>query len=233
MYLLSKVNNSDKVEIYTVLPKQKIKEYKKSYIEKIPYHERVLVASTNDEKPLEELEDKISKTILNRNASGIWGGNSYHSIDKYPDVHSNISEIDYDERYKQVIECYINGGFINSSVKRINVYSGDLKRFIDKQYMLITDRYRRFEPYDVKYMHNIIQITKELFLLQKLEQGRFYELVNEEIQEQLDMFNIEFVKETNFELIQYLDMIDIIPGTYSNVLSQAEVGQKILRIKKR
>lgn len=232
MHLLSKVNNSDKVEIYTVLPKQKIKEYKKSYIEKIPYYERVLVASTNDETPLEELEEKIYKTTLNRNASGIWGGNSYHSIDKYTDVHSNISEIDYDERYKQVIECYINGGFTNASVKRINDYAVE-KGFIDKQYMLITDRYRRFDLYDVKYMHNIIQITKELFLLQKLEQGQFHELVDEDLQEQLDMFNIDLVKETNLELIRYLDMIGIIPGTYSNILSQAEVGQKILKIKKR
>jgi len=233
MYLLSRTNHSDKVEVSSILPNlNKIKEYKKSHIEQIPYDERILIARASS-------DDKL---LVTPSDSGAYGneyryhhGNAhFHSIDKYSFYDDwygkSYFELKYDERYNQIMDFYINGGYSNMFVKQLLCYylvDKDESTYHDSMYLLITATYNRTEQFE-KYMHNIIQLTKKLYLLQMLERGNFSKVVDEDIEEQLQLFDIDRLRWLDTGSIPYFDQYGALPGSYENLTKQVEIGQKIL-----
>ncbi len=207
MNLITTLNNPNIIEVFSMEPKKEILKYKKQYIETIPYGERLLEAYTDIEKPLESDEIEIRYSDIDSFGYDRWGGGPFHYV-----IAPRISEEEYKTLCKSLIDRYLKGEFKSAKAKRI-VYStlDQLKYQKEKQlylmrYLLITEKYSSGNDLmNGKKMSNILRLTRELFLLQMIESAEFKYIAEEEIDEQLSLFDISPVARVNMS-----DVTDLI-----------------------
>ena len=100
---------------------------------------------------------------------------------------------------KKLLEEYYNELYIDSPVARIKT----LKKL---RYLLLTKNYYVVDPYDydgtrIKRMDNIIELTESLFILQMLEQNKFYLLDDYDISKELELFTLSLINEFNIDYL--------------------------------
>ena len=222
--------NKDKIDVYEMSPwSDKIAEFKKNEMEKVPFEQRVLRASTNYEHELEKNDRPISYDKLQYKTYGVWGGTFYHNVVSY-------QMSDYEkERQAQLLNEYYTGHIDSSKIALIEKHNKEEDRDEIVKYLLLTDTYHY--DHGEYVMNDIISIPKSLYLLNLLEQGKFYnyDIEHEDISRQLETFDISKNPVWSLSLKELSDIyqFELLPGQYYNVVEKAEKTQKILQKIKR
>lgn len=80
--------------------------------------------------------------------------------------------------------------------------------------------------YELPYL---MDLPDNLHLLHLLQQGRFEELTNEKISRQLELFDIQFLKNVKLKDIREMTATGLVKGTVGDAIQKAEIGSKILQ----
>lgn len=211
MNLITNLEDKRVIEVFAMNPKEEIMDYKKTYIEKIPFEERLLEAHTDYELPLESEENDVAFYKIQYSSSDHWGSSERHCL-----IKPRVSEEEYKTLCDSLTIKYINGELAKAKAKRV-MYSRvdqllNLKKtplFLDN--LLITEKYSSgWDLNGGKKMSNILKLTRELFLLQLLESGDFEFASNLKIDEQLSLFDISKIASYNMSDLENLISYGII-----------------------
>lgn len=223
MYLYGE--NDDQIEVFEMEPnKKKIAEFKKEEMESIPQEERVITAKTNSDGMRmlsnRDIGEQVYEKKLNQNHSGLWGGNSFHCME------THTTDEKENKRQQKLLKRYYDGDFTEDPVVLLKREAHDLKVL---KYLLLTEK-QYFRHGDILAMKNIISIPKSLYLLQLLEQGNFYHAADEDIQRQLETFDISDEPIMQISTSELKKMYDckLIPGIFPAVMLNVKITQKIL-----
>ena len=143
------------------------------------------------------------------------------------------------QRQKEIIEKYIEGEYNNLDVKSIieKISKGDstykshslllIENFLDTRNTIAGIREVVFET------KNVIDLPNNLYLLYLLQHGEYEKLLSKNIDEQLSLFDIEYLKSVS--MIDIREMIDVglISGTLFDAVSKVKIGSKVLQKVKR
>lgn len=128
-----------------------------------------------------------------------------------------------------LLEWFYNDNCVNRSVARVNF----LKKL---RYLLIASNCinsREENGNVIMKIEDIIEIPKSLYLLQLLEQEKFSLLADEDITEQLELFNFRHINSVGIEELQKMDECGITQDAYSRVITKAENDSHVLRLLKK
>ena len=218
--------NYETINIYSMVAnKKRIEEYRKNEMEKnIPFEDRVLKAVTNDKRILTDIEDSISLNKLKSIESGMFGGSYYHLLEKY-----NLTEEEI-VRQNKLLDSFYKGTFQKSKVVKIHVYSLERRRLEIIKYLLLTSNYHMNINFDYE-MNDIIVIPKALYLLQMLEQGKFDSIMDENLTDQLGLFDISDkpIERLNINKLKRIYDYGLFPGVFEAVIADVEKSQKVLQ----
>lgn len=232
MNLITNLDEPQKIEVYSMVPKKELIDYKRDQMSRIPYEETVMEAFTDTSNILEEDGIEVSFREISYWSSGWFGDSSCHSLRK-PLVETE----EYDILYKELVDKYLTGQLCNSKAKRITYNT--MKEIKEQKgkvcHILITGKY---EPVSYRIgchlMSNILGLTKELYILQLLENGSFKYLKDKDIEEQLRLFDVTKIigiDTSNFDdLIKYgIISSESIPSEF--ITASNEVLARVRNIK--
>lgn len=199
--------NGISLDIYIMNPKFKeIKKYKEKELKQINQEELYYIFKTSS---IESLNSR--KIIL--------------SNEKKSTI-EQLKLFDIKEQ-KKIVEEYIEGKYRFILPTRVIKMNKDNNKY----YFLNTNRKktiskRNENDYELK---NIINLSKNLYLLQLLEQGMFRELINEDISQQLKLFDISLVKTIIINNNEKIVSFGLSADYNKQILSKKEFKTKILR----
>lgn len=221
MYLYDKTKEI--IDVYTMISNnQKAAEFKKNEIESsIPFEERILRASTNDIKELENIVQPILWSKLQQ--ENMCGENFWHKVASY--------QMSGEEKIRQanLLKGYYNGEFTDKSIALIEDYNKENSKFEIIKYFLLTKSYNEINGQYI--MNDIISLPKSLYFLQMLEQGKFSNVVDEDIDRQLQTFDIskDPIKRISIDELKKMYDVNLLPGCFELTMANVETTQKILR----
>lgn len=101
-----------------------------------------------------------------------------------------------------------------------------------RPYYLLETPYKSL--FDIKerkvyVIRDLINLPKQLYLLHLLYNEKFGELVDEDIESQLKLFEFEFLKSIKLSDIRELIYIGLINDSEHKILKKAEIGNEILK----
>ena len=143
------------------------------------------------------------------------------------------------QRQKEIIEKYIEGKYDNLDVKSMieRTSKGDstykshslllIENFLDTRNTIAGIRVVVFET------KNVIDLPNNLYLLYLLQHGEYEKLLSKNIDEQLSLFDIEYLKSVSIMDIKEMLETGLISETLFDAVSKVNIGSKILRKVKR
>ena len=260
MYLYEKRDNY--IYIYSLEPNyERIKEYRMDQLSQIPEQSIFFSAYADIMTPnkiLEKVEDEIDIESLNVKRTNLT------NIPNILFYHNDYHELKRDSFNKLVLQNYYNGNYVNNKTIKItqttirydnlNIEEQselDMLRFSLKNghfnesmsyqkaketiyYFIITSCYQKHGFSNNMTMENIISVPKSLYLLQLLEQGNIKSIGNENITEQLNLFNFDNnpIRYIPYDHIKCSLKYGLIDDTISNINRKVENSQKILKLLK-
>ena len=129
----------------------------------------------------------------------------------------------------KLVEQYICGAFNNRITFGVKYLS-----FI-KYYLLCSKRYKYLSEHSGwKYynMSDIIQLPKQLYLLQLLENERFDLLNDDDILQLLDLYSFEKIGEFDSCELEKMDFCGVTDNVYPAVIKKADSDKKIVKLLK-
>lgn len=216
MYLY-RVDDTNNINIYALTAdEEKLKEFKRNEFECIPSTQRFMEHTTNKHKMyskngiITECQYDKDGTILGLGYSDIF------SFQKESDT-----TIDLTQRF-------INNNFEGLAANK-------LYKLIDKEnkenrtYFLVTEYYEN--PYKKATLHNIMVLTKSLYVIRCLETGRYDLLKDEDITKELELFDINFVDYIDGESVEDLQKYGLISDAKETVQSKIEESTDVITLK--
>ena len=142
----------------------------------------------------------------------------------------------------RMLECYIEGIYDSLEPKRVIRRRPSATHCWDWEYettWLETDMYYfltlglqqsigRNSIKDVFAIKYILNLPRNLYLLQLLQTGQFEKLSKENIQEQLQLFDVHYLKKMNVKDLEEMMAFGIITESMDSINEKLEVGSKIL-----
>lgn len=227
MFLYDK--NGNKIEVYSMEPNNdKIYEFKKEEIEKIPTDKRVLKATTN-----------TSLVFENPKAYRLYSTNFVYQKPtffnrEYHNLESSYSTDNYiydNNRINQLLNKYYKNEF-----KYKIPLCLDCEEDIPK-YLLFTEFDYTFNSskFNDRTLDNIICLTKNLYLLEKILDGKFFMLDEENIEKQIDLFDISDkpIITIDREELKKAELFKLINECENEVNHKVYESQKILKYVKK
>lgn len=172
MYLFLK--KDDYVLVYDLKPNEKkIADYRAIELSKLSLENMVYCATSNGEELL-ETRSILKSTDLNFN-----DGDEYHKFEI--DTRMTIKDI------KEYLDTYIKGEYNYSRVVKVLNENNEVVK-----YLLVPFSYQgKYYPgFNRKHIKNILEIPKSLYLLHMLYLGEYIALANEDIKDQLALFDL-------------------------------------------
>ena len=233
MLLYDRKDNS--IDIYSICAnEEKIKEYKKSIISCLDIDELFYQLTTNNSYIKSQFvdSDNLSQPLFFSNGV-IMGNKGWIKLVPMKDT----SSYNY-QNQKELIEKYIEGEYDNLSIKSVienrtgsnNLYKNYelllVENFIEKRNAISTFRKAWSE------CNNVINLPRKLFLLYLLQHGEYGRLVFENINEQLTLFDIEYLKSVSIIDIKNMLGTGLFSDTLTDIDNKANNGSKILQKRK-
>lgn len=220
MFIYDKKN--DKIEIYEMIGKsEEIKKYRKGVISRHKNDDLFYSLKTNNPKTRKEFE-KFNEIFL------------YSiSFDNYDPLDVNsYSELKLSEYRSDILERYLTG--LYDGLEPINVFK------VNKLQKEIVHKFLRTDGVEEKNINfhriwefkNLIDLPRELYLLQLLLLGKYKELQDENIRKQLSLFEVNYLK--SVKLIDIKEMLEtrLVSGSLEDIDNMASIGRKILSKRK-
>ena len=222
------------IDIYSIYAnEEKIKDYKKRIIDSLDEDELFYTLTTNSSNIVSKIENNLYQPLIYSN--GVFIDNrGWLKLIPMKDTFS------YDpQRQKEIIEKYIEGKYDNLDVKSMieRTSKGDstykshslllIENFLDTRNTIAGIRVVVFET------KNVIDLPNNLYLLYLLQHGEYEKLLSKNIDEQLSLFDIEYLKSVSIMDIKEMLETGLISETLFDAVSKVNIGSKILRKVKR
>lgn len=245
MYIFDK--NGENIDIYSITPNQeKFEKYKRDCItEQIPLGERVWGIETNINKniintsqnynkfgtlnPIDFFKDTIdfqNRKLLN---------NTYHKLIKEYIPKNEETNENY---LSNVLTQYINTVSIRRQLMRVFRHNEKYNEIKVDKYFVLPLRSEFWTLYttqnngstQIKYIDGIVSIPKDLYMLELINQG-YYELIDDNITEQLSKFDISNnpIKTISLDELKALEEMGIASFACHNALQQIESSKRLIK----
>ena len=222
------------IDIYSISANEaKIKYYKKRIIDSLDEDELFYSLTTNSSNIVSKIENNSYQPLIYSNSVFI-DNRGWLKLIPMKDTFS------YDpQRQKEIIEKYIEGKYDNLDVKSMieRTSKGDstykshslllIENFLDTRNTIAGIRVVVFET------KNVIDLPNNLYLLYLLQHGEYEKLLSKNIDEQLSLFDIEYLKSVSIMDIKEMLETGLISETLFDAVSKVNIGSKILRKVKR
>lgn len=241
MYIFDKKDES--IDVYTMSAKLKaIRDYKESVLENNTSGSLIYTMVTNDEEGVKRFEsaseipfDRISFEASSPDHLKAWiwshfiGQSGTRSMAELKALLSSELAASQDnisvtmDRIR-LLNNYINGTFDDRPTVRVTNVPGN-----DNYYFLRTEDFDRSFSTSPLVISNLINLPKELYILQLLLQGKFDQVVDERVLSQLAFFDIDYYRSFSIEDIEALYNTGLVSGSYEDTIHNAEIGSSVLR----
>ncbi len=221
------------IDIYQMNPKEKkLRDYRKKSLEEqdtIFYD-----LKTNCEDTILSLfhKDELDIRVLECNSSSQWSFIEKNDMSKKPK--KEIKPYDYEKRQiqKDMIKKYINGEYGTLEPTRVFEFipEDDLDCAV---YHLLRSENATMVPLsdfkEIWQVQNMMNLPKNLYLLQLLQLRDFEKLEFEDITKQLQLFDIDYSK--SVKISDAFDMLEtgLVSGTVDDVMKKVEASSKIFQ----
>lgn len=222
------------IDVYTMNPKvEELKRYRRNVMRRQKIEEMFYSLKTNCEDTLEKINlgGAVDIKLLNYDRDTIIGVGPWSRLQLMGNVESYEKETQ-----KEIIERYIEGEYDSAiSVKTFDYnweddISTELNRLLKTEDARIVTKNSQGNVWEIK---NMIDLPRSLYLLHLLQQGKYGELIFENIAKQLTLFDIKYLKSVNIMDIKEMIETGLVSGTLLNAVSRADVGSKILQKRKK
>lgn len=109
------------------------------------------------------------------------------------------------------------------------------KNFFKLRYLLVASNYNHIREENNKItmkVDDIIEIPKSLYLLQLLQQQKFSTIINEDLSEQLNLFDFSYINNITLEEIKKMNACGATNNIYSNI-NKSNNDKHILKLLKK
>ena len=226
--------NGNNIDIYTMNPKlEELKRYRKNVMKRQKIEEMFYSLKTNCPNTLIKFntsEDVDIKFLDYDNDTVIETG-YWSRLCPMGDVGPYDKEIQ-----QKIIENYIEG--VYDSIRPVKVFdynweddiTTEFNRLLQTEGARIVIKNSQGNVWEIK---NMINLPRSLYLLHLLQQGKYGELISENITRQLSLFDIEYLKKVKIMDIKNAIETGLVPGTLCDAVSRADVGSIILQKRKK
>lgn len=222
------------IDIYSIYAnEEKIKDYKKRIIDSLDEDELFYSLTTNSSNIVSKIENNSYQPLIYSNSVFI-DNRGWLKLIPMKDTFSYGPQ-----RQKEIIEKYIEGKYDNLDVKSMieRTSKGDstykshslllIENFLDTRNTIAGIRVVVFKT------KNVIDLPNNLYLLYLLQHGEYEKLLSKNIDEQLSLFDIEYLKSVSIMDIKEMLETGLISETLFDAVSKVNIGSKILRKIKR
>ncbi len=219
---------SDSIDIYTMEPnKEKLQNYRKRAAKNYKNDLYLCLVRTNCKETVEKLKhaEALEEREINYDHSSVLDYGTWSSISEMYSIK---------EKTTDTIEKYIAGKYDTLRPTRVyeNHWQDGKITEKDRYYLLkpeessISSRNSHGDIYDLA---NMLNLPKNLYLLQQLLLGKYQDVVDENISRLLKMFEFEY--QINIKIKEIEDMLEtgLVSGTVDTSIRKAEIGSKILK----
>ena len=225
----------DSIDIYSIHgKKEELKKFRKSVLQRHKNDNLFYYLRTNNEKTIQKFESAkdIDYKFLDYENSTPLDVGTWSTIGQMKE----ISKYDL-QTQQEVLEKYIEGDY--DSLVPTRVFEFTWKDDLD------CETHRLIKPEEAKVIFqnshgnvwqisNMINLPRNLYLLQLLQQGRYDVLTSENISRQLQLFDIEYLKNIKLSDIQEMLSTGLVNETIESAIKKAETGSRILqKVKKK
>ena len=232
MLIYDRKGNS--IDIYSIqFQKEKLRKYREKVISNLNEDELFYSLTTNSSNIVSKIENNSYQPLIYSNSVFI-DNRGWLKLIPMKDTFSYNPQ-----RQKEIIEKYIEGKYDNLDVKSMieRTSKGDstykshslllIENFLDTRNTIAGIRVVVFET------KNVIDLPNNLYLLYLLQHGEYEKLLSKNIDEQLSLFDIEYLKSVSIMDIKEMLETGLISETLFDAVSKVNIGSKILRKVKR
>ncbi len=231
MYLFDKKGKT--IEVFTLNPNnEKIEEFKRREMDRIPDNKRVLYATTNNDRVLETKRDYIPRCL---SYAHNYLSDSQSRLNHINLFHKLLPSTDEEENSKTLEEYYTSKLTSNSNPLTIwNPFDKDI------QFLLLTNpKYTKRKYRYIFDMKGIINITSNLYNLEKLtnEGINYFDKISEkELAQIISLYNFKKdpISEINLEEINKMENFEIPTSPlFNEINSRIKSSSKALKLIKK
>ena len=208
-----------RIAVYSINPKLKaLREFRENTLKNSNIKDMFYTITTSNESVIKTVEklDEINIKAIEYNFDA-----SKNNVDwSILAPNSNLTE----DAKKRILDSYFEGDY--DHLKPIKVVKIDnskkeiLHFFISLGY---NDMFSSIFTIDT-----ILNVPQELYLLQLLEFGKLGLLQDEDITEQLELFDISYMRSVNICELDKMKDNDSFSGNTEDIIRKAEIGAKII-----
>lgn len=217
MFLYDK--NGESIDVFTFNERnEELRQYKINEMSKIPIDKRCLyteeIVTTFQATPILLKKDLYTEEISTKDLIG-----KNKSLNYYTDL----------KDAEDLLELYYSDNYTYRPVARLR----DLKKL---RYLLVASNYNHIREENNKItmkVDDIIEIPKSLYLLQLLQQQKFSTIINEDLSEQLNLFDFSYINNITLEKINKMDACGATNNIYSNIINKSNNDKHILKLLKK
>lgn len=226
------------IDVYTMNPKvEELKRYRKNVMRRQKTEDIFYRLKTNCPDTIERIRrwSNIDIKLLNYDEDTIivvrLGVKPWSKFQLMGNVEPCEKKVQ-----QQIIERYIEGEYDSiNPLKVLNCNWNDVKcdefnRLLQTEGARIVIKNSQGNVWEIK---NMINLPRSLYLLHLLQQGKYGELISENITRQLSLFDIEYLKSISIMDIKEMIETGLVSGTLFDAVSRADVGSKILQKRKK
>lgn len=223
----------DSIDIYNMEAKtEEIKKYRKRILNKCQkeevlfYYLRTNCLDTM--KSLKAVSNIDIRSLVYDNSTPLDYG-----------THSDLFEVqntNLDEDQEEILEAYVNGYYDQLPITKVFKFNWkteedeELFRFLKPNDYHVSSTNSHGNVYE---MDDLLNLPRNLYLLQQLLQGRYSHVSDENITKLLKLFEFEFKKNIKLKEIEEILETGLISGTIDQVIKKAETSSKVYQKAKR
>lgn len=223
----------DSIDIYNMEAKtEEIKKYRKRILNKCQkeevlfYYLRTNCLDTM--KSLKAVSNIDIRSLVYDNSTPLDYG-----------THSDLFEVqntNLDEDQEEILEAYVNGYYDQLPITKVFEFNWkteedeELFRFLKPNDYHVSSTNSHGNVYE---MDDLLNLPRNLYLLQQLLQGRYSHVSDENITKLLKLFEFEFKKNIKLKEIEEILETGLISGTIDQVIKKAETSSKVYQKAKR
>lgn len=219
--------NGDNLDIYQIIEnKEKLRKYKQKILEENKEKQIFYVLMTNRFENILNLNIReVGLDNINYSNSTLTETNDWSTLN--PIGKHSVGA----RTRKEILKKYIDGEYDKLLPTEV-VGNNQKYHFLkpDKEKILL-----RASEDKIYRVNNLIDLPEKLYLLQLLLNEKYVEIANKNIEEQLSLFDIEYLKSIKKKVLEELGSLGIIDLNNTSLNEKAQINKKIIdmaRVKK-
>ena len=241
MYLFEQ-NGEKRIKVYTLETNaERVKEYRREQLRQIKDNHIYGIKTNMNEPIIKDNKAKnsfgiseplvFSKSDIDFSDRGLFGHYYHKMIPNLKPKNSICTDLEYALNHCDwYVKHYDDSHFSKQLIRTFEYVNGE----IQFEYLLCTDLnyHKKHEFSFQKYMKDMLVITKDLYLLELLNQGH-YERIVENVSEQMELFEVTNESCLNYDELKTLDKLGVSQNSWEKAVENVGNSKKILKYIKR